>query len=100
MNRCLNLKTLLAALGCLLFVGCANQSVQSDIISACEYSNGVWRQDHCVCADVTCTDGIVCNTLTGQCANHSTAANDCQTDGSAISGDEALSLWNANAPAK
>ena len=99
MPRLMNLKILFAASSCLLFFGCANNSKQADVISACEYSSGVWSQDHCICGEETCGDGIVCNTLTGQCSNGA-SANDCKTDGSTISGDEALSLWTADAPAK
>ena len=85
-----------------LFVGCANRSVnaQTDIISACEYSSGVWQQDHCVCGDETCTDGVVCNTLTGICANSNSEGGQCSPDDTPITGDETLSLWTDDARAK
>ena len=79
---------------CLFAVGCASVARQSDTVSACEFSGGTWQQEQCVCQMEPCQAGVVCNTLTLQCAGRDSAG------GENIAGEDALSLWNADAEAR
>ena len=76
-------------------LGCAHTGTP-DIASACAYSSGTYRDGYCVCGVDTCGEGIVCNTLTQQCADQSSAESSVV---SVASGDE-LNLWNADAEAR
>ena len=89
-----------AVISCIFATGCNTSIKQQDIVNACEFSSGSWQNDHCICGTEACGDGIVCNTITQQCANHSVDNNNCPTNALPVSGEEALSLWTADAPAK
>lgn len=79
--------------------GCATTSgnPRNGIENACVFSSGTWENGHCICGGETCDTGIMCNTITQKCANKVS----CQPEAKAVqSGEEALSLWNADAVAK
>ncbi len=92
MKRCV----FCSVFSCLFAVGCANVATHVDIETACEYSGGTWQQEHCVCQMESCQAGVVCNTLTLQCANHDSAS----CDAAKTTGEEALSLWHADAESR
>ena len=85
---------------CLFAAGCAGTAKQVNIVSACEYSSGIWQNDRCICQTETCQAGIVCSTLTRTCANHALPDNQEQPKIAQIPAEEALSLWQPDAESK
>ena len=76
--------------------GCSGTKV--DLMTACEFSGGYLADSRCVCAGMTCDEGVLCNTETLQCSN--LGAKSCGQDVVPVSGDAMLSLWTADARAK